>query len=95
MVWIDLLPLIFGGLATLLTLVGSVAVSIRWAMRRETAPVIEKIDAVADRLDVWIKEHQRRHEDEKSAIAAAFEREGMHGPDGWARGPRRPYEDHE
>lgn len=93
MVWIDTLPTIFGGLAAMVTLLAAVVGSVRWVVRRELQPVRGEVHALSERVDSWIAEHQRRHDDEQAAVASAFERSGMHPPDGWGRRRAPPRKD--
>lgn len=86
--WIDTVSTVLIGIGSFVALLVAMVGAVRWVVRRELGPLNDKIDT-------WISEHQRRHEDERAAIASAFEREGLHGPDGWTRSPRRRPEDHE
>lgn len=88
MAWIDTLASVLIAVGSLVTLLVALVGAVRWVMRRELQPVLGEVHTLRDRIDLWLSEHQQRHEDERAAVAAAFEREGMYPPDGW-RAPIR------
>ncbi len=71
--WVDFAAAAGGLLTAVVMIVSGVVVSIRWVIRREIQPVIERLET-----------HEgTQHPRERTQVASAMKREGLSPPDGW------------